>query len=194
MITANDIMETMLSMEDEKQRLVLSRFFKTGKGEYGEGDQFLGLKVPQTRMVVKAARLQVALPEISRLLHSKWHEVRLCGFLLLVEEMKEALPKRRHPGRPNFGRRWSSSFCATHARPTIGTLWTSRAETSLAFFCFILFLMVRCPAAPFSIRSQKVPTFGSSAFPSYRRLPSSGKTSMPTPSALLKNSYTIPTT
>ena len=100
MITANDIMETMLSMEDEKQRQVLSRFFKTGKGEYGEGDQFLGLKVPQTRMVVKAARLQVALPEISKLLHSKWHEVRLCGFLLLVEEMKEALPKRRHPGRP----------------------------------------------------------------------------------------------
>lgn len=100
MITANDIIETMLSMEDEKQRQVLSRFFKTGKGEYGEGDQFLGLKVPQTRMVVKAARLQVALPEISKLLHSKWHEVRLCGFLLLVEEMKEALPKRRHPGRP----------------------------------------------------------------------------------------------
>ena len=100
MITANDIIETMLSMEDEKQRQVLSRFFKTGKGEYGEGDQFLGLKVPQTRMVVKAARLQVALPEISKLLHSKWHEVRLCGFLLLVEEMKEALPKRRHPGQP----------------------------------------------------------------------------------------------
>lgn len=100
MITANDIIETMLSMENEKQRQVLSRFFKTGKGEYGEGDQFLGLKVPQTRMVVKAARLQVALPEISKLLHSKWHEVRLCGFLLLVEEMKEALPKRRHPGCP----------------------------------------------------------------------------------------------
>ena len=100
MITANDIIETMLSMEDEKQRQVLSRFFKTGKGEYGEGDQFLGLRVPQTRMVVKAARLQVALPEISQLLHSKWHEVRLCGFLLLVEEMKEALPKRRHPGCP----------------------------------------------------------------------------------------------
>ena len=102
MITANDIIETMLSMENEKQRQVLSRFFKTGKGEYGEGDQFLGLKVPQTRMVVKAARLQVALPEISKLLHSKWHEVRLCGFLLLVEEMKEALPKRRHPGRPEL--------------------------------------------------------------------------------------------
>ena len=45
MNTANDIIETMLSMENEKQRQVLSRFFKTGKGEYGEGDQFHRLKV-----------------------------------------------------------------------------------------------------------------------------------------------------
>ena len=69
------------------------RFFKTGTGEYGEGDQFLGIKVPQTRMVVRAAKLRVPLDEISELLGSEWHEVRLCGFLLLVEEMKSALPK-----------------------------------------------------------------------------------------------------
>ena len=53
MITAKDIIDTMRGMENEKQREILQRFFKTGKGEYGEGDSFLGLKVPQTRLVVR---------------------------------------------------------------------------------------------------------------------------------------------
>ena len=54
--TAQDIVTALLSMADEKQRQQLQRFFKTGKGQYGEGDQFMGLKVPQTRMVVKHVR------------------------------------------------------------------------------------------------------------------------------------------
>ena len=45
MITADDIVETLRTMENEEQRNVLTRFFKTGRGEYGEGDMFLGLKV-----------------------------------------------------------------------------------------------------------------------------------------------------
>lgn len=64
MIKANDIIDTMTGMRNEAQRLVLSRFFKTGKGEYGEGDQFLGLKVPQTRAVVKEIRGEISLDEI----------------------------------------------------------------------------------------------------------------------------------
>lgn len=54
---------------------------------------FIGMKVPQTRAIVKEARLDTPLDEIAKLLYSEWHEVRLCGFLLLVEEMKSALPK-----------------------------------------------------------------------------------------------------
>lgn len=100
-ITAKEIIDTMRSMENDGQREVLQRFFKTGKGQYGEGDKFLGLKVPQTRMVVKEVRLQVTLKEIEKLLYSEWHEVRLCGFLLLVEEMKAALPKRNGIGMPD---------------------------------------------------------------------------------------------
>lgn len=91
--TAQDIVMALLSMADEKQRQQLQRFFKTGKGQYGEGDQFMGLKVPQTRMVVKHVRRQVALTEIEKLLYSPWHEARLCGLLLLVEEMNAVRPK-----------------------------------------------------------------------------------------------------
>ncbi len=60
MIQAEEILEALRSFENEEQRRILCRFFKTGKGEYGEGDRFLGLKVPQTRAVVRHARLQSA--------------------------------------------------------------------------------------------------------------------------------------
>ena len=93
--TAQDIIATLLSMGNERQRDILLRFFKTGSGEYGEGDRFIGIKVPDVRMVVKEARLQVPLQDIDGLLQSEWHEVRLCGFLLLVEEMRAALPRKR---------------------------------------------------------------------------------------------------
>lgn len=93
MTTANEIIGLMLAMQNDRQRQILVRFFKTGKGEYGEGDKFIGMKVPQTRAVVKEARLDTPLEEIEKLLLSEWHEVRLCGLLLLVEEMKAALPK-----------------------------------------------------------------------------------------------------
>ena len=53
-MTAKEIIQYMESMRDDEQRQILMRFFKTGPGEYGEGDEFLGLKVPQTREVVRA--------------------------------------------------------------------------------------------------------------------------------------------
>ena len=115
MTTAKEIIETMRGMENDEQREILQRFFKTGKGQYGEGDRFLGLKVPQTRMVVKEARLDMSLQEIGKLLYSEWHEVRLCGFLLLVEEMKAALPKRNGIGKPNH-RKEIADFYLLHAK------------------------------------------------------------------------------
>lgn len=72
-------------LENPEQRKTLMGFFKTGKGQYGEGDQFLGLKVPETRAFVKQYR-QLPLSEVQILLKSKWHEVRLCGFLILVDQ------------------------------------------------------------------------------------------------------------
>ena len=83
----------MESQRDEEQRRNLMRFFKTGPGEYGEGDEFLGLKVPQTREVVRVAK-DTALSEILELLMNRWHEVRLCGFLILVAQFERLATKR----------------------------------------------------------------------------------------------------
>ena len=118
MTTAKEIIEYMESLRNEEQRENLMRFFKTAPGEYGYGDEFLGLKVPETREVVKAAVKRVAsdacigpsereqarpkvravkdipIDEVSALLMSKWHEVRLCGLLILVEKFEKLATKR----------------------------------------------------------------------------------------------------
>lgn len=83
----------MESLRNEEQRRVLMGFFKTGPGEYGEGDEFLGLKVPQTREVVRAAK-DLPLSEIPTLLMSRWHEVRLCGLLIMVDIFEKQATKR----------------------------------------------------------------------------------------------------
>ena len=84
----------MESQRNEKQRRGLERFFKTGPGDYGFGDEFLGLRVPQTREVVKAAAADFPLVEVPELLMSRWHEVRLCGLLILVEKFERLATKR----------------------------------------------------------------------------------------------------
>lgn len=81
----------MTALYNEGQSVHLSRFFKTGKGEYGEGDRFLGIKVPVTRSIVKNFRKSVVLDDVETLIASEWHEIRLAGFLLLVELYKEAI-------------------------------------------------------------------------------------------------------
>lgn len=91
---AKDIIAYMESLQNEKQRKVLMGFFKTGKGEYGEGDEFLGLKVPQTREVVKAVWKDFPLEEVPKLLMNRWHEVRLCGLLILVAKFENLATKR----------------------------------------------------------------------------------------------------
>ena len=91
---AKEIIAYMESLFNEEQRRVLMGFFKTGPGEYGEGDEFLGLKVPQTREVVKSVAKDFPLEEIPELLMSKWHEVRLCGLLIMVDQFERLATKR----------------------------------------------------------------------------------------------------
>ena len=80
-------------MRDDRQRAIFMRFFKTGPGEYGEGDRFLGIMVPSVRRLAKDAR-DLPLDEIPQLLTNEWHEVRLCGFLILTYKMERLCRKR----------------------------------------------------------------------------------------------------
>jgi len=93
-VTAKDLIDYMESLHNEEQRRILMGFFKTGPGEYGEGDEFLGLKVPQTREVVRNIWKDLPLSEVPILLMSKWHEVRLCGLLILVAKYEKLSTKR----------------------------------------------------------------------------------------------------
>ena len=92
-MTAKEIIREMESLRNETQRQILMRFFKTGPGEYGEGDDFLGLKVPQTREIVKRVG-DLELNEVAELLESRWHEVRLCGLLVMVAQFEKQAKKR----------------------------------------------------------------------------------------------------
>ena len=72
---------------NKEKAKVYQRFFKTGKWEYGEGDVFLGLTVPQSRIIAKQF-LDLSFVDIETLLQSKYHEERLIGLLILVENYK----------------------------------------------------------------------------------------------------------
>lgn len=71
-----------------KKAALLSRFFKTGKGEYAEGDKFLGLMVPATRIIAKK-HSELSLKDVIRLLRSPWHEQRLCALMILLERFRK---------------------------------------------------------------------------------------------------------
>lgn len=81
----NVLLSNMLSHADPSQAPGLARFFKTGPGQYGEGDKFLGIKVPVTREVVRRCWREVGFPELEECLASEYHEVRLAGLLALVQ-------------------------------------------------------------------------------------------------------------
>ena len=99
---SEEIIQLMESLFDPDQRKILMRFFRTGKGQYGEGDEFLGLKVPVTRSIVKEVKLEeITFEEIDKLLRSKWHEVRLCGFLLLVRLAESAAKELKSKSAAN---------------------------------------------------------------------------------------------
>ena len=81
----NILLKEITARADDSQVPGLSRFFKTGPGQYGEGDQFLGIKVPVTREVVKACWRETTLQDLEECIASEYHEIRLAALLALVE-------------------------------------------------------------------------------------------------------------
>ena len=80
----------ILAHQDPSQVEGLSRFFKTGKGQYGEGDRFLGIKVPVTREVVKQCWQETSFEDLEVCIASEYHEMRMAALLALVQIFKHA--------------------------------------------------------------------------------------------------------
>ena len=81
----NDIKKELNKLADKKQAEILQRFFKTGKGQYAEGDKFLGLTVPQSRQLARKYTA-FGLVDLKKMLRSPFHEERLIALLILVEQ------------------------------------------------------------------------------------------------------------
>ncbi len=90
-LTAAEAGLALRRFSSAKKAAVLSRFFKTGPGEYGAGDKFLGVVVPDQRRVARMFR-DLPLAEIRRLLRSPWHEERLTALLILVDQYLRGTP------------------------------------------------------------------------------------------------------
>ncbi len=84
---ASLVQQELKKLENKQQAKVLQGFFKTGKGQYGEGDIFLGIKVPDSRKIAKKFK-DLPFNEIDILLHSKIHEERMVAILLLVHNFE----------------------------------------------------------------------------------------------------------
>ncbi len=84
----NEIKKELESKADKEKAKIYQRFFKTGKGEYSEGDVFIGLTVPQQREIAKKY-INLELNDVKVLLGNKIHEYRLTGFLILVYKFEK---------------------------------------------------------------------------------------------------------
>lgn len=89
MLSLIQLKKELKESSSSKQAKILQRFFKTGKGEYGEGDIFLGVKVPEQRKI--AAKFQdLSLENLEKLLNSKIHEHRMTALFILINQYEKA--------------------------------------------------------------------------------------------------------
>jgi 3-methyladenine DNA glycosylase AlkD len=95
--STGEFLSALQAKADPEQAIILSRFFKTGKGQYGEGDTFWGIKVPVQKKIATKYYKLLSLDKISSLLQHPVHEVRNCALIVLVkrfQKSKEAAEKK----------------------------------------------------------------------------------------------------
>jgi 3-methyladenine DNA glycosylase AlkD len=91
-----NIRKDLRKAADPKKAVILQRFFKTGPGQYGEGDVFLGVMVPESRKIAKKYRSDASLQDINALLESKIHEERLVALLILLQKYSSGTEEEKH--------------------------------------------------------------------------------------------------
>jgi len=92
-MSATQVVKEIQALSNRGRAHDLQKFFQTAPGQYGEGDVFLGLTVPQVRTVAKEYKA-ISLDEIDVLIRSKFHEVRLCGLVILTLQYKAAKERK----------------------------------------------------------------------------------------------------
>lgn len=89
------VLQQLEAQSDAEKKAFLPYFFKTGEGEYGEGDKFLGVVVPKIRIVAKQNK-DIPYASIDDLLSSEWHEARMCALLILVMRFAKVDENGKH--------------------------------------------------------------------------------------------------
>ncbi|AKD57231.1 DNA alkylation repair protein [Spirosoma radiotolerans] len=92
--TFTDARSTLVSLAQPQRAIALARFFKTGPGQYAEGDQFLGLSMPQQHTVVNQYA-NLSLAEVEKLVQDPIHECRMVGLLIWVKQSSKAIPSQQ---------------------------------------------------------------------------------------------------
>jgi 3-methyladenine DNA glycosylase AlkD len=94
MLSLQKLQKEIRSCANPEKAKLLSRFFKTGKGEYAEGDIFLGIMVPTQRIIAKKF-FNLSISNVERLLHSKYHEERLIALFILIYQFEKGDEKTK---------------------------------------------------------------------------------------------------
>lgn len=107
---AQKIIKDLQKLKNPTKAKILQGFFKTGIGEYGEGDVFLGIVVPLQRQVAKKYFQEASLNDLQKLLNYKIHEYRLVALLMLVEKFNSLVCHSRASGNPGIATHHKTTF------------------------------------------------------------------------------------
>jgi 3-methyladenine DNA glycosylase AlkD len=116
----NDVLNELMNLKDDKKIEVLSGYFKTGKGEYGEGDAFLGISGTDQRKIAKKYYKNIDLSDIKKLLQNKYNEVRQTSLFILVNKMLKTNIKEQEDiiklylDNTKYINNWNLVDCSAH--------------------------------------------------------------------------------